>query len=245
MFAKQIAVMKGQAWNVVETLKIADHGPLELTRRARVCVWDDLVDIPIAVPLRAPSAEARRRRDEALHQGRDSEEMDISAANDPASLPPDDLLGLSTPSAELPNPNRFVVPRTNGVAKGRSSRDEGRAQSSTSPVTVNGIDLEERDDGGERATSRMEASTPSLRPLTKWKTRSSLDESAYRRHGISGTKRRRYSFVGRRGSNNTLYGDDLEGDLGYAAAEGMEKHHRKVIMERLETVKRNPVFTCC
>lgn len=51
MFARQLAVMKGQAWNVVETLKTPDHGPLELTRRARALVWDDLVDVPVAVRL--------------------------------------------------------------------------------------------------------------------------------------------------------------------------------------------------
>ena len=40
--------------------------------------------------------------------------------------------------------------------------------------------------------------------------------------------------------------DDLEGDLGYAAAEDMEHNQRKVIVERLETVKsKNPVFTWC
>lgn len=40
--------------------------------------------------------------------------------------------------------------------------------------------------------------------------------------------------------------DDLEGDLGYAAAEGMEGNQRKVIVERLEAVKsKNPVFTWC
>ncbi|KAF2722876.1 hypothetical protein K431DRAFT_283388 [Polychaeton citri CBS 116435] len=60
MFARQIAVMKGQAWNVVETLKMPDHGPLELTRRQRVCVWDDIVDVPVAVPLERPSEEMRR-----------------------------------------------------------------------------------------------------------------------------------------------------------------------------------------
>src|SRR5580704_3292341 len=87
MFARQIAVMKGQAWNVVETLKQEDHGPLELTRRTRVCVWDDLVDIPIAVPLRVTSMEMKRRRDAELGRGIDEEEMDISAANASASLP--------------------------------------------------------------------------------------------------------------------------------------------------------------
>ena len=41
--------------------------------------------------------------------------------------------------------------------------------------------------------------------------------------------------------------DELEGgDLGYAAATGMEGNRRKVIVERLEAVKsRNPVFTWC
>lgn len=39
MFAKQMAVLKGQAFNVVETLKSPDQGPLELTRRTRVHVW--------------------------------------------------------------------------------------------------------------------------------------------------------------------------------------------------------------
>ena len=48
------------------------------------------------------------------------------------------------------------------------------------------------------------------------------------------------------GVDAEFYGDDLEGDLGYAAAEGMEANRRKVIMERLEPVKaRNPVFTWC
>lgn len=77
------------------------------------------------------------------------------------------------------------------------------------------------------------------------------------------TQQRRYSFAtaaGRRNSSSIaqqLYGtrpsheydeeegDLEEGDLGYAAAEGMEGNQRKVIVERLEPVKaRNPVFTC-
>lgn len=51
----------------------------------------------------------------------------------------------------------------------------------------------------------------------------------------------------RRGSGPIPYDrDGLEGDLGYAAAEGMEGNEKKVIVERLETVKSsNPVFTWC
>ena len=66
----------------------------------------------------------------------------------------------------------------------------------------------------------------------------------------SGTLRpqtRRFSFSTRsRGLAQMYDDDDVEGDLGYAAAEGMEGNERKVIVERLETVKsKNPVFTWC
>jgi phosphatidylinositol 4-kinase type 2 len=42
-----------------------------------------------------------------------------------------------------------------------------------------------------------------------------------------------------------MYGDDDEGDLGYAANEDAEGNRKKVIVERLEMVKANPVFTWC
>ncbi|KAF8577744.1 hypothetical protein K439DRAFT_1639431 [Ramaria rubella] len=45
MFQRQLAVMKGQAWNIVQCLKHSDEGPLELTRRQKVLVWDDEVEI--------------------------------------------------------------------------------------------------------------------------------------------------------------------------------------------------------
>ncbi|KAL0956588.1 hypothetical protein HGRIS_002726 [Hohenbuehelia grisea] len=46
MFARQLAVIKGQAWNIVQSLRHADEGPLELTRRKKVLVWDDETEIP-------------------------------------------------------------------------------------------------------------------------------------------------------------------------------------------------------
>ncbi|KAJ7647342.1 phosphatidylinositol 3 and 4-kinase-domain-containing protein [Roridomyces roridus] len=45
MFRRQLAVMKGQAWNIVQSLQHADEGPLELTRRSKVLVWDDEIEI--------------------------------------------------------------------------------------------------------------------------------------------------------------------------------------------------------
>ena len=236
MFARQIAVMKGQAWNVVETLKTTDHGPLELTRRTRVCVWDDLVDIPVAIPMRVPSAEMRRRRDKDVRKSIDEEEMDISAANASAPQVQHDLLGLSSPTADLPNPNRFDLSRNN------STSDLGQLPNGTeSPATVHGPLLEQRSELDEAKMVHAKNTRPSA---TRSKTR--LSYEGHRKKASTSSQRRRYSFSNRYGGGFVGDGDDLEGDLGYSAAEGMEGSQRKVIVERLETVKsKNPVFTWC
>ena len=122
MFARQLAVMKGQTWNVVETLKTPGHGPLELTRRARALVWDDLVDVPVAVRLndsidvqnsqshpdhRNPYGSQRR---DGFGEGKNTvanfEEsgMDISNVRSSASTAFSsqhyDLLGIPSPAAD-------------------------------------------------------------------------------------------------------------------------------------------------
>lgn len=229
MFARQIAVMKGQAWNVVETLKQPDHGPLELTRRVRVCVWDDLVDVPVAIPLRGPSIDMQMRKARNYYDDDDDEEMDISAAMSPPPGSNQDLLGLGSPSNELPNPNRFELSR---------SRQSG--------------DLTRVDEGDISPIS--EAAHGSLDGMIDGRTLARSWETPTNGHAHPGHKGRsshghvkQSSVSHRRGSNGIIFsGDDLEGDLGYAAAEGMEGNQRKVIVERLEAVKsKNPVFTWC
>ncbi|KAJ5702142.1 hypothetical protein N7488_009690 [Penicillium malachiteum] len=216
MFARQIAVMKGQAWNVVETLKHADHGPLELTRRTRVCVWDDLVDVPVAIPMRAPSTDMQRRQ--AMNYDNEDEEMDIGAAKYSQPNHDEDLLGLGPSSNDLPNPNRFELSR---------GRDDERATDTFgSPATVHEGDY-----------SRQTMDGTYARSLDGWPDLPARTNK-HRKHG--GSLSFRVPHI------NTFGSDDLEGDLGYAAAEGMEGNQRKVIVERLEAVKsKNPVFTWC
>lgn len=228
--------MKGQAWNVVETLKTTDHGPLELTRRTRVCVWDDLVDIPVAIPMRVPSAEMRRRRDDNVRKSIEEEEMDISAANASAPQAEHDLLGLSSPAADLPNPNRFDLSRNNSIS------DLGQLPNGTeSPMTVHGPLLDQRAKLDEAKMVHASNTRPSA---TRSKTR--LSYEGHRKNASTNSQRRRYSFSTRHVGGFVGDSDDLEGDLGYSAAEGMEGNQRKVIVERLETVKsKNPVFTWC
>ncbi|KAI0277425.1 hypothetical protein BGY98DRAFT_1089954 [Russula aff. rugulosa BPL654] len=44
MFDRQLAVIKGQAWNIVQSLK-HDVSPLELTRRTKALVWNDELEL--------------------------------------------------------------------------------------------------------------------------------------------------------------------------------------------------------
>ncbi|OKL58110.1 hypothetical protein UA08_06706 [Talaromyces atroroseus] len=224
MFAKQMAVMKGQAWNVVETLKQPDHGPLELTRRTRVCVWDDLVDVPVAIPMRGPSTEAQRQRMQASMREEGEQEMDISAAPGRDQ----DLLPLGSPASDLPNPNRFEL-----------ARDGRSAELGDGALDIGYDRFDIADDGRDLATSWAAPSSYRSRNYKEATHNGRLERSA--RHA------RYNSLSNRRGSNSWAFaGDDLEGDLGYAAAEEMEGHERKVIVERLETVKsKNPIFTWC
>lgn len=225
MYAKQVAVMKGQAWNVVETLKTPDHGPLELTRRARVYVWDDEVEIPIAVPLRTPSADMRRKQQPGRHaRVEEHEEMDITAVSKPPKKPQAELL-LNSPPLEIAHENRFNLSRDS------SSLDVRRSDiPSISPATVNGAHWESNDITQNNST----------RPAH----RSRMSYDAPRKLPHESRRHRRFSLTHRRDTDS--YGDEDDGDLGYAANEDMEGNRKKVIVERLELVKgRNPVFTWC
>lgn len=311
MFARQMAVMKGQAWNVVETLKTPDHGPLELTRRPKVCVWDDLVDVPVAVPMRVASAEMRRRATAesesaaaVAHTKANSgiiaeEEMDIGAVNTSqshaASAPPTsgtgpvvDLLGITSPPADLPHPGRFELaladdlpspsPLSNGALP--SSEDNRPDTSSSKPTRPHFSRAAHSHrslnvyspDRGPAGRSDTNTEHHHHRPKTRF---SFTAPASSRRESASisiaaqlfGNSSGNVNSSNNRRASRDYYGDEYEdgeegregdgevdaeeeelegGDLGYAAATGMEGNRRKVIVERLEMVKgRNPVFTWC
>lgn len=239
MFARQMAVMKGQAWNVVETLKQRDHGPLELTRRTRVCVWDDVVDIPVAVPLRVPSAEMRRREADQIRKAIEEDEIDIGTAQvrtAPPATTQHDLLSLSPPNGSTSN--RFNISRQTSTNDIHAAEGEN---GTLSPTAVKNVNWQIRTTQSSDETSH---SFNSMRPAAqRSKTRFSLE--APRRQSPE-NRRRRFSFAASRGPVALGVDEEDDGDLGYAAAEVMEGNMRRVIVERLETVKsKNPVFTWC
>lgn len=239
MFARQIAVMKGQAWNVVETLKTPDHGPLELTRRAKVCVWDDLVDVPVAVPMRATSSELRRNPSAHVRQ-QSMDEADIASSAPAPRVPVEDLLAFASPPADMPHPGRFEI--STPLDEDGPTLDEAPR----SEPNLLGVAEHQR---GSDQIERPSVRSAGLRNSFQGPVRALNMYEPQRQQQPQ--RQRRYSFAtgaGRRNSNaitQQFYDDDLEGDLGYAAAEGQMGNQRKVIVERLEAVKsRNPVFTC-
>ncbi|ELQ34288.1 phosphatidylinositol 4-kinase LSB6, partial [Pyricularia oryzae Y34] len=254
-------VMKGQAWNVVETLKTADHGPLELTRRAKVCVWDDLVDVPVAVPMRATSSEMHRTSNADGPLGGDvllEEEMDIGAANSSSkavasSSAAVDVLDIASPPADLPHPGRFELSVTNQGETGDGGGDDiasGAAVTSSpeelaspaSPTLDNARTSKQR----PPLLSARSSQGPgrSLNMYTPHHERRFSFATAASRRNSNSIAQQLYApsasgaAGGARASADSFgsytYDDDMDGDLGYAAAEGMEGSRRKVIVERLE-----------
>jgi len=223
MYARQIAVMKGQAFNVVETLKDRSHGPLELTRRTRVCVWDDLQEIPTVVPLRQSTDDARKSHDrDAMKHAHEREELDIGASRE---LPPDPAsTAFPFPSGEGIKPSLF-----------NTSREHSREDENVPAASANEADL------GHKpviSITTPPARSPGRRPPNKG--RMSYDEP--RRPWMTDSRKRNLSFTAKPWQDD----EESDGDLGYAVTEDMESYTKKVIVERLETVKTsNPVFTWC
>ncbi|KAG0637735.1 phosphatidylinositol 3 and 4-kinase-domain-containing protein [Tuber brumale] len=258
MFQKQIAVLKGQAFNVVETLKTPDQGPLELTRRTRVHVWDDEMEVPIAVPLRVPTtSDTRHRRERDLERGFSEQvEMDIGAAASSAPLSREiDILGLglSPPRYEIPSSVRLGISRTTsiGSSNGGELSDQQSALIPSSPQSPAEPTVSKSPTG--RAGVRNGApSSPRPQRLDHKSFDAGSRSGPSRRKdapGLLDPRRRRFSLTGGLGGGpprNVYNDDDAEGDLGYSAVGGSEGAQRKVIVERLEAVKsRNPVFTWC
>ncbi|KAF3903068.1 hypothetical protein ABW21_db0201342 [Orbilia brochopaga] len=251
MWAKQLAVLKGQAFNIVETLKSPDQGPLELTRRTRVHVWDDEMDIPVAVPLTVPSSEARLKNHAEMNG-----EVDIGAGAASAPAPYTSVNPLGSPTSEMPRAGRFGVRASSDPMDSKTQEDPLISPTEEAPPRPQfGRNNNQRKKG--KGTANGEDVTMSLdgRSQSSWSRALGMKgagTTAAVSNGVNGTSsgRRGYSSVSTTGSSRraSIFGayDVEEGDLGFSAAEGLESSHRKVIVERLEAVKsKPPVFTWC
>lgn len=138
MFAKQMAVLKGQAWNVLETLKSGDQGPLELARRPRLHVWTDIMEVPVtasAKNVKVPPGPGKKA--EPIYYETDEVDLGVGAAIfalAPKSLPTlVEHLPENTPDDTHENIEAANAGPHEAYAhtRGRFSFDERRARSNS------------------------------------------------------------------------------------------------------------------
>ncbi|KAL1748661.1 phosphatidylinositol 3 and 4-kinase-domain-containing protein [Schizophyllum fasciatum] len=156
MFARQLAVIKGQAYNIVQSLKHADEGPLELTRRKKVMVWDDEIEVP-ELELDQPAEEASEA------QGLPSPHMSVYSVPLPrrslsissADFPPP-MTRTSTDASGAPRPVSFaskiqrVHPGTTGVTMLEHLERLDAVEASLQRLGVDEDTILEEDDVGDR-----------------------------------------------------------------------------------------------
>jgi phosphatidylinositol 4-kinase type 2 len=206
MFARQLAVLKGQAWNVLETLKQPDQGPLELCRRQRVLVNDEEMEVPIAVPMTVPTS-----RPPQFH-----EEMDISSFGQASSAPPPQTRLSRTPEATTRafdgDPQDADITRTSYddfEVPGRQSNVESLA--------------------GSFLSEDLNHSKPPKPHGYYRKTRNRMSYEGPSRPFVPVGRRRGYSTSE---TGGLLDEEDEERDLGFEAAQDEEGLRRKVIVEK-------------
>ncbi|KAM6502295.1 Phosphatidylinositol 3- and 4-kinase domain containing protein [Amanita muscaria] len=113
MFKRQLAVIKGQAYNIVQSLKHNDEGPLELTRRQRFLVWDEETVIPDDASNNPPPSSPRPSVS-SIPTPKRTRSSSVSDFPPPARRTSTDAAGLPRP---VPFSAKFqrVHPGTTGV----------------------------------------------------------------------------------------------------------------------------------
>ncbi|EMD37556.1 hypothetical protein CERSUDRAFT_94557 [Gelatoporia subvermispora B] len=147
MFRRQLAVVKGQAWNIVQSLKHHDEGPLELTRRKKVLVWDDEVELTEELHASSPNGAEPASPRPAVASPR--------ASINTMPLPsPQHRRARSHSSSDFPPPMRRVSTEFSGVARPVSfSAKYPRIHPATTGVTI--LEHMERLDAVEASLQRL------------------------------------------------------------------------------------------
>ncbi|KAF7376140.1 hypothetical protein MSAN_00028900 [Mycena sanguinolenta] len=261
MFGRQLAVMKGQAWNIVQSLQHNDEGPLELTRRSKVLVWDDEIEVAeedledrMPSPRLSISSVPLPRRTRSQSSGSD--------------FPPP-MNRRSTDASGVPRPVPFaakfkrVHPGTKGIdvlehlerldaveaslqrLGGEDEYDDdeeevdvGESSSSTKPIQVPKHRLGSPSGSGIATSPFSPPGSPPLPTVIEVPSATSSDaeeeDVAMLSKSMSHVQdhHQRWASTGGRGAGAEWMGS------GEAAAK------RTVIVERLENVNKNPMCAC-
>ncbi|KAJ6609906.1 phosphatidylinositol 3 and 4-kinase-domain-containing protein [Mycena sp. CBHHK59/15] len=240
MFRRQLAVMKGQAWNIVQSLQHSDEGPLELTRRSKVLVWDDEIEI------------AEEDLQERPHP---SPRLSISSPELGRRFPPP-MHRMSTDASGAPRPVPFaakfkrVHPGTKGIDVLEHLERLDAVEASLQRLGMDEYDEEEVDVGESSSTKPIQVpknqtssssfvATPPLPtvPEVPSVTSSDVEEedlvmlSKSTSHVEGSPTHQRWASQGGPSGVDWMNSDDT-----------VPKH--TVIVERLESITKKPLCTC-
>jgi len=248
MFARQLAVIKGQAWNIVQSLKHTDEGPLELTRRTNVLVWNDELDLPEDPIQELPGPASPKSMNNVPLPRR-------ARSQSSGEFPPP-MRRTSTDASGVPRPVPFaakfqrVHPGTTGVTVLEHLERLDAVEASLQRL---GVDETEEVDVGDAVTPRPESTSnvqtspfsPPGSPLPTVHEVSSCSSSIAEEDLVALSK-----------STSHVEGLDPFGQQGRVSNTGIGSAgiewiqtadppaKRTVIAERLETVKKKPLCSC-
>lgn len=241
MWKKQWAVMKGQAFNVVETLKSHDQGPLELARREKVLIWDGEMDIPVRIPIETLSSaigtpllnRASTPSNRHSRQSSVDENMLLPALN-----------SLSVSPSKHQSLNSDQVPLLSSHSS--NNHASSSAGPSTAPAAVPSQKLRPSKGSSLSLEARyreLESCSPTKKTAgalsKRHGRRQSLWDELISENATSGPMR-----VGAEYKKNNS--DSPINDVGFSHAESSYQATRKVIVERLQIATRKaPFFTWC
>ncbi|EFP83211.2 uncharacterized protein PGTG_09164 [Puccinia graminis f. sp. tritici CRL 75-36-700-3] len=157
MFERQMAVMKGQAWNIVESLKHEEEGPLELCRRQKALVWDEPVqvvwdELDQAIDFDSPG------------------EIDHGSGELQSTSAPASQSYFPTPPMKIVTPSKRPA-----IRRGWSSRTSGSHKIPPRPVGLASHHLALDGARGLDVMKQMDA-------LEAWHTESEIDVPSFRSH---------------------------------------------------------------
>ncbi|KZV95123.1 hypothetical protein EXIGLDRAFT_672443 [Exidia glandulosa HHB12029] len=259
MFARQLAVVKGQAWNIVQSLRHADEGPLELTRRQKVLVWDDEIELPEDLDPTTPlsggglvnlSQSIGELPQRPSQSQRGSHRRSLSAG--PDAFPPLRRRSSDNPAASRPVP---FVSKSQQINKGLSGvavlehmerLDKVEAGMRRLGAGESVLEEEEEADVGEAAEH------PSAGPSHEGEhdhEGSDMGTAATRAptaEAVFGEPTSVSERVASPSSPNgrVRWANGLLSSMDALSEEEEDEPKRIVIMERLETVASQPFFAC-
>ncbi|KDQ57614.1 hypothetical protein JAAARDRAFT_177909 [Jaapia argillacea MUCL 33604] len=266
MFRRQLAVVKGQAWNIVQSLK-HEVCPLELTRRQNVLVWDDEVEVEedaaeemlngplsasiVSMPLPVP----RSRRTRSHGEG---------------DFPPV-MRRSSTDASGLPRPVSFstkfqrVHPATTGVTVLEHMERLDAVEAGLKRLGTGDDELEDSEevDVGESSSSRpkplsvsprvdssLDASTSPFSPISPSENLPPVpevdDDDVDEEDLVALSKSTSHldeSPMGRHFRWTSQDGPPARPNFDWLHTAGEAPKKRTVIVERLETTDHKPFFS--